>query len=229
MRLLVPRGIPVRIKHDDRVSTSESDAERSSPGGEEVGAYRVLGVVEESNLILAASEGGAAIEAKKPGSLHSEVVLNHVKHRGELRVDKNLVASCMKAMKQTIKHLHLCTRSDDSLIRNTIILLTSRKQEGVVAALAKLHEEPLKLPPPGIGAILVHPSDELLCFTRIDQEPLVPKALHVTQGAPNHKRRLGRKVSLHVSLEPAEHQRLQEPVRRLDEVKVHGSGVTDDL
>mmetsp|Transcript_2329 Transcript_2329/g.5356 ORF Transcript_2329/g.5356 Transcript_2329/m.5356 type:complete len:497 (-) Transcript_2329:1454-2944(-) len=227
--LLVPSWVPIRIYHDHSVSPRKRDTQGSSSRGEKIGSHSRLGVVEERNLVLAAPERGTAVQAEKPGALHAEVVLNHIKHRGELRVNKHLAPLRMQALKQTVENLHLGTRCDDPLIRDTLILFTSRKEVRMVAALAKLHQEALQLPPPCVGPILVHAANQLLCLTRVDQKLLVPETLHVAQGAPHDKRFLVRKVRLYIALEPAKHERLKKPVRCLHEVKVHSSRLADDL
>ena len=78
MRLLIPRGVPVRIKHNNRIRPSERDAQRSRARAEEVREQIAVGVVEERDLVLAAGEACGAVEAQVAALYHAHVVLDDV-------------------------------------------------------------------------------------------------------------------------------------------------------
>ena len=111
-RLRVVLGVPVAVKHDDRISRNEVDALSARARGEQkqerpVGfvSRAVLGAAEAIDGGLSRATGDASVETLVGVSPASRIVLEHVEYSSHLAEDQHAVTPAFESRQQLVEEL----------------------------------------------------------------------------------------------------------------------------
>mmetsp|Transcript_13247 Transcript_13247/g.35347 ORF Transcript_13247/g.35347 Transcript_13247/m.35347 type:complete len:371 (-) Transcript_13247:1139-2251(-) len=201
LRLQVGVRVPVRVEDDTRVCRHQVDAQPSRAGGEEEDVR--LALVELVHRLEAISGSDAPVKSPRGEPAHLAVVLEDVEHLRHLGEDEHLVAALLAQLgHDAVEEDHLATAGDDAFVHDLLPALVRGplEEEGVVAALAQLHEDVVQADPTRGGHEL--PVEDL--------NVLVP--LHLRGVAVEHVLELGRDRQVHVCLETPQQEGLEDEV-----------------
>mmetsp|Transcript_4036 Transcript_4036/g.14085 ORF Transcript_4036/g.14085 Transcript_4036/m.14085 type:complete len:240 (+) Transcript_4036:1586-2305(+) len=212
LRLLIVRGVPVRVREDDRVRGLKVDPEAARARGEEERKLFAPGGVVPVDRVLAVLPGRVPVDPAVLMLAVDHVILEDVEQTRHLREDQHARAFFFQPRQELVQEDHLPGVFDDVLageVRRSG--LRALEQVRVVAALAQLHDHVQK---PRAVAAAVHDFDVFL------QRLFVVVLLHVAHGNLQDHLLLRREVLLHLRFQTTQKERPQHFMQLLHDLDV---------
>ena len=103
LRLLVVRGVPIRIRKDDGIRGLQVNTEPTRPCATKVHEVPPVALVEQRGFVPASGQAGAAVQPQVREPPRVAKLLQHIQHQRELRKDQNLVPARAQAREHGVQ------------------------------------------------------------------------------------------------------------------------------